>query len=629
MSLAALHDRVGAVLRGGFALLIGGLAVCLGLSLWAAAPLGLVPPDAWPTLSSAVLGATVAALLAAVLVRPREAWLLEFGLLPLAAGGALVSLTRALLEPVLARALFSVALVASGGLAVLLAGSAILRARALRRAVGRASAFVGPVRRRRERGEGTELVDADALSSGDELLLLPGEVLAADGVVLRGAGLVDESAVLGGPARVSRGPQDVLLAGTVSCSGELVVRVFGPASASFLAASRRAASRLAGRLELPSTRDRLVGGLTLLAALTVLALGVLRGPTLEWTRALEWAAGVALALVAGAPAAARVAWRAWGLARCRRAGVHLCRLEALDALASVESFELEPALIEAGRRVEVFAAGAARRGELLAVAEALLEGAPAALRDAVRAERMRLAIEARTAEAPRRQHAGFEGMIEGSRWRLTAPAEAAEAAATLAPPSSPLGEALRTLEARGDHVLLLEREGEGAVGLVGVGALAHVELARRLAALGARLAGDPRDPLLGALARANGLELSAARADRRTGCLVPEGSKPRGDGVTLTVAQARPGAVFAELEGAILFPPALEGLGALVAELRVARARASRQALALLVLPPLAAALALFGGALGPGTGLAIGAAALLAAGLDPGPTAAPSSGQQ
>jgi len=69
------------------------------------------------------------------------------------------------------------------------------------------------------------VVPSAALSSGDRLLIRPGERVPADGVVLTGASEIDESLVTGETARRAVGPGAILYAGSTNFSGALTLRV--------------------------------------------------------------------------------------------------------------------------------------------------------------------------------------------------------------------------------------------------------------------------------------------------------------------------------------------------------------------------------------------------------------------
>jgi Cd2+/Zn2+-exporting ATPase len=72
---------------------------------------------------------------------------------------------------------------------------------------------------RRLRGEAEEAADADTLAVGDRLRVLPGELIPADGRVLRGQSAVNQAAVTGESMPVDVGPGDEVFAGTLNLSG--------------------------------------------------------------------------------------------------------------------------------------------------------------------------------------------------------------------------------------------------------------------------------------------------------------------------------------------------------------------------------------------------------------------------
>ncbi|GLI68631.1 hypothetical protein VaNZ11_013109 [Volvox africanus] len=73
-------------------------------------------------------------------------------------------------------------------------------------------------------GEKYSEVPAEAVSPGDLLLVLPGDRLPVDGVVVGGRSSVDESALTGEPLPLTKAQGDKVTAGTVNCDGALTVR---------------------------------------------------------------------------------------------------------------------------------------------------------------------------------------------------------------------------------------------------------------------------------------------------------------------------------------------------------------------------------------------------------------------
>jgi Cu2+-exporting ATPase len=66
-------------------------------------------------------------------------------------------------------------------------------------------------------------VPAEAVSRGDSVVVLPGDRVPCDGVVVSGRSTVDESALTGEPLPVVKSPGERVSAGTVNCDGALVV----------------------------------------------------------------------------------------------------------------------------------------------------------------------------------------------------------------------------------------------------------------------------------------------------------------------------------------------------------------------------------------------------------------------
>lgn len=84
--------------------------------------------------------------------------------------------------------------------------------------------------------DGRELdLPIEAVQVGDVIVLRPGDRVPLDGVIERGSGSFDESALTGESMPVQKGPGMAVLAGTLNQTGALEVRVTKPASESTLA----------------------------------------------------------------------------------------------------------------------------------------------------------------------------------------------------------------------------------------------------------------------------------------------------------------------------------------------------------------------------------------------------------
>jgi heavy metal translocating P-type ATPase len=87
----------------------------------------------------------------------------------------------------------------------------------------------------RRTGDVWQEVQASALTSGDMILVKPGERVPSDGEIVEGRAALDESLLTGESAPVEKGPGDTIFAGTVVTDAALTCRVTHPAQATRLA----------------------------------------------------------------------------------------------------------------------------------------------------------------------------------------------------------------------------------------------------------------------------------------------------------------------------------------------------------------------------------------------------------
>src|SRR5579884_2237564 len=119
-------------------------------------------------------------------------------------------------------------------------------------------------------------VPAADLAIGDIVLVRPGDILAADGLVVEGRGNVDESALTGEPVPLAKMPGDQVFSGTINLAGSFLIRTTNTAAQSKYErivrmvqqaqGERAPLNRLANRYTPPFT------ALTLLIALLVFLL---------------------------------------------------------------------------------------------------------------------------------------------------------------------------------------------------------------------------------------------------------------------------------------------------------------------------------------------------------------------
>jgi heavy metal translocating P-type ATPase len=84
----------------------------------------------------------------------------------------------------------------------------------------------------RQEGDQLVTVPAGALGIGDTILVRPGDIIAADGVVAEGYGSVDEAALTGEPVPLPKQAGDRVFSGTVNLSGNFLVRTTSTAAES-------------------------------------------------------------------------------------------------------------------------------------------------------------------------------------------------------------------------------------------------------------------------------------------------------------------------------------------------------------------------------------------------------------
>jgi len=100
-----------------------------------------------------------------------------------------------------------------------------LRARSRTGAAIKALLDLTPKTARRLRSDGTdEDIALELVSVGDRLRVRPGEKIPVDGVVIEGAGAIDESMVTGESIPIEKGPGDQVIGSTVNGTGAFVMR---------------------------------------------------------------------------------------------------------------------------------------------------------------------------------------------------------------------------------------------------------------------------------------------------------------------------------------------------------------------------------------------------------------------
>jgi Cu2+-exporting ATPase len=270
----------------------------------------------------------------------------------------------------------------------------------------------------RLRGESGERVTPDELCAGDRVRILPGERVAADGVIESGSTELDESLLTGESAARVRGPGGAVLAGTLNLSGALEVRVRRVGPDSTLAAVSRLLERAqAARPRIADLADRFASGFV--AAVLVLALLV----GLYWlhrdaARAFPTVLAVLVVTCPCALSLATPAALAAATTCLARAGLLVSRSRALERLARADRIVFDKTgtlTLGTPRLDEVIMLGArASRERCLSVAAALESRTAHPLARAF----AHLPAAADVGDVRSDAGLGIEGCIGGVRYRL-------------------------------------------------------------------------------------------------------------------------------------------------------------------------------------------------------------------
>lgn len=596
----------------------GLLALALGLGTAASGAVSRVwPPAAEAFMPEAGLlpvasagGLVVAALLAAVLTRPRRDAAVVLGAVPLAALAAIVLGIAAVLVPDARAALAAASLEAGGGVAVVTALLRLAEAKQLRAFPDERPNRKRKVRVRRRDQKRPAEVALDGLHAGDEVELGPGDDIPADGTVLSGSGFVDESSLLGTVLPQAKRPGDPVFAGTHSSIPDLVMRVGAPVASSLIVQREELAGAVADEL-------RGAGASGKLAAFGALLVSAFAGALLVASHGLaaigDWLPGLTallLAVVSGAPVHALISGRLAVLRAARSTGIIVARARDLWSLAGVRRWQIDPRVLAAPGEVEVIPVADEPSELLLGVAEALIAVD-------VGPELVSIAATARTrkirplaAAALRRTQSVYHGTVEGRRWFLGP--ERAVRDEEWVGRGDALEPALDFMRSKGLIPWLVGRPDEGIVGVLGVGIEVEPEAKATAVRLRATVMPGLPDGTRRAVATAAGIPVDGPPLIRRDGTLLAEGSPPPSSGLRLRVLRPRPGVEIRAERASRLLAPSLSTFADAASGARAILWRSRVKAVLAVLFPATAAMLLLLAGISSPALGAALGAAALL-----------------
>jgi Cu2+-exporting ATPase len=285
-----------------------------------------------------------------------------------------------------------------------------------------------------------EELPAVALRAGDVVLVKPGEVVPADGVLLEGFTETDESLLTGESRPVPKCAGSALVAGAVNGSNLAILRVERVGEATRASHIRRLTERAAGqRPHLVEVTDRIASGFVaavLLIAAAAFAIWADRDPARAlWVAVAVLVVTCPCALSLATPTALAVA-----VGALARRGVVATRGHAIEALGRVTHVVFDKTgtlTCGALRLASVTQAEGRSRHEVLQIAAALEAGSEHPLAKAViEAARDDATVPGAAANLRVVPGAGVEGSVGGARYRLGTRAFVAELTGNPAPPGS-------------------------------------------------------------------------------------------------------------------------------------------------------------------------------------------------
>jgi P-type Cu2+ transporter len=304
-----------------------------------------------------------------------------------------------------------------GMLVALLLAGRMLEARGRRRAAEAAVSLAAsvPHAARRATGDGVEVVPSSELRAGDTLEVGPGEELAADGIIVRGRGLLRRALLTGEAEPVVVASGDHVEAGTILVHGSIQVRVHAVGSETMLSRMALQLQAAADRDSEPTAADRIAPHFT---AATLLVAALTFAGWLYFAGAGRAVPVTVAVLVVACPCALALSHplaAAAGLGAAARRGLLFRSTEALLALNDVDTVALDKTgTVTAGTLAVSDAADATLR-----VAAGIERQSIHPIARAIVAEAARRGIPLPQARAVREAPGhGIEGMVDGMHWSL-------------------------------------------------------------------------------------------------------------------------------------------------------------------------------------------------------------------
>ncbi|MEW6048986.1 MAG: heavy metal translocating P-type ATPase, partial [Bacillota bacterium] len=317
-----------------------------------------------------------------------------------------------------------------------------------------------------------EMVLAEELAVGDLVLVLPGEQIPADGVVVRGESAVDSSAITGESVPQQRAAGQRVFAGSVNREGALWIEVDRTAGQSTLA---RIIQLVAEAQERKAPTQLFIERFEQVYSAAVVA-GTL-GVVAAGTGLFGWSFSEALyramtVMVVASPCAVVLSTMPamlCAIAKGARNGVLFKGALYVEQLAGVQVVAFDKTgTLTVGRPqlTAVFPAEGQREEQVLLAAAAAEQGSEHPIAWAIIEEARRRGL---SPAAPERSKIhpgrGVEAVVEGDRVVVGSPAWFSEMGRA---PEGRLAQALRELEGTGQTAMVVSINGSGPVGLIGV-----------------------------------------------------------------------------------------------------------------------------------------------------------------
>lgn len=216
---------------------------------------------------------------------------------------------------------------------LMLTGGRALEDYAERRAKSELNSLLSHKPRQAHLVKGTRTIDVPVkqVEAGDKLVIMPGEVVPVDAVIIEGATSLDESSLTGESLPIEKDVDDDILSGSVNIEGVITVRALRPESESQYEQIIKLV-RAASLTQSPFVRlaDRYSVPFTLISFVIAGAAWLVSGETIRFLEVLVVATPCPLLL--GAPIALIS-----GMGRAAKHGVIIKTGSALEQLAEVET----------------------------------------------------------------------------------------------------------------------------------------------------------------------------------------------------------------------------------------------------------------------------------------------------